>query len=510
MRTYQFIKRFRVILSLLVLIGITCFFTAVRIQNVQWLSWLLKVQVVPAFLSAFIASLWVLIALLLLTLFFGRIYCSLLCPMGIFQDVVIRISNLFKTKKQKRFRYVKESRWLRYSILTITVALWIVGFGLPLLLLDPNSNYGRIATHLFKPVTTLFNNGLHYIWPGSFYYQSHVAVSVLSYLLPVAIFITIVVMSALKGRLFCNTICPVGSLLGFISKYAAFRPVINKTACNHCAVCATKCKAECINSKEQHIDHSRCVGCFNCTVACSQGAITYAFCWHKKSYPSLLNAQTAQARRNFLTSSGVIVATAAVYRASGGKLLTFTPSPTTVAPPGARSLDHLKKLCTACQACVAACPMRIIQPTITGYGLDGLMFPAIAFKNGFCSYECNRCNQVCPSFALERTTIEEKKVIRIGKARFTPRRCVVTTDGTDCGACDEHCPTKAIRMVPFGNKGLLRPQVDETYCIGCGACEFICPTTPKAIVVLAENIHSVALSPMIEKQEQKKVDDFGF
>ena len=502
MRIYQFIRRFRVLFSLLFLIGITCFFTAIRVQSVQWFSWLLKVQFVPALLSVFIASLWALAAILLLTLLFGRIYCSLLCPMGIFQDVVIRISNLFKTKKQKRFGYIKEVRWLRYSILTLTIALWIVGFGLPLLLLDPYSNYGRVATHLFKPVITLFNNGLHYIWPGSFYYQSHIAISLLSYLLPAAILITIVVMSALWGRLFCNTICPVGTFLGFISKYAAFRPVINKDACNHCALCVTKCKAECINSKEQKIDHSRCVGCFNCTVACAQGAITYTFCWRKKSYLS--------DRRNFLTFSGAVIVGAIAYRASGNKLLTFSSSPKTVAPPGARSHEHLKRFCTACHACVVACPSRIIQPTITGYGLDGLMLPAITFKNGFCSYNCTRCSEVCPSAAITRTTMEEKKVIRIGKARFTPRRCVVTTDGTDCGACDEHCPTKAIRMVPFGRGNLRRPQVDEAYCIGCGACEFICPTNPKAIVVVAETTHTIALPPKVEKQEQVQIDSFGF
>jgi ferredoxin len=155
-------------------------------------------------------------------------------------------------------------------------------------------------------------------------------------------------------------------------------------------------------------------------------------------------------------------------------------------------------------------PTRIIQPTMTGYGLDGLMLPAITFTNGFCTYNCNLCSKVCPTKAIERTSIDDKKVIRIGKAKFTAKHCIMLTDQTDCGACDEHCPTKAISLVPFGNKGLRKPVVNEAYCIGCGACEFICPTTPKAITVEAESVHSAALPPEIEKQEGVTVDDFGF
>jgi len=312
-------------------------------------------------------------------------------------------------------------------------------------------------------------------------------------------------MSVVRGRLFCNTVCPVGSVLGLISKFSVFRPTIDKDRCTHCGVCTFQCKAECINNKTLEVDHSRCVACFNCTTACTQrGAMSYRFSWKRRSNPK------NETRRAFLAAAGGVVGAAAIYQLSGGSSLAGASLQSTVAPPGARSHAHLKKFCTACQACVAACPSRIIRPTVKGYGIDGWMLPALSFKEGFCSYNCNRCSEVCPTGALERTTIEEKKRIRMGVAKFTPKICVVTTDRTDCGACDEHCPTKAIRLVPFGKSGLRRPQVDEAYCIGCGACEFICPTTPKAIVVRAKTVHDAALPPVVEKQERVIADDFGF
>ena len=221
-------------------------------------------------------------------------------------------------------------------------------------------------------------------------------------------------------------------------------------------------------------------------------------------------ASGTPARRVFLASAGTAIGAAAVYRAAGGTLLTGASNPNTIAPPGARSHAHLKEFCTSCQACVAACPTRIIQPTVQGYGLDGWMLPALSYQKGFCTYGCNRCSQVCPNLAIERTDLEEKKLIQIGKARLTFRHCVVNRDQTDCGACDEHCPTKAVHMVPYGDKGLRRPVVDAEYCIGCGGCEYICPATPKAIVVQALGVHETALPPVILEQQSIKVDDFGF
>ena len=507
---FKILKRCRVALSLLVFAGITYYFAVVWIHATHFLAPLLKLQFIPSLLGLMTGSLWVCVALLLLTALFGRFYCSLLCPMGTLQDISIRIARLFKSKKRRHFHYARPHQMVRYSILATVSACWIAGLSFPLLLLDPYSNFGRFATHLLGPVMHGLNNLASYRLPDTFYYVSFSPVSLWIYVLLIAVFLIIVGLSAFKGRLFCNTLCPVGSFLGIISKYAAFRPVVQKSACNHCGVCALKCKASCINTKEQTVDYSRCVACVNCILSCKQGAMVYTFCWGKKRGESPTKEVLDKTRRTFLASAGGVVGATAIYRVVNGNSLVFNSAQNTISPPGARSHAHLKQFCTACQACVAACPMRIIKPTLTGYGLDGLMIPALSFDKGFCSYDCNRCAQVCPSGAIEAITIEEKKLIQIGKADFKPRLCVVTIDRTDCGACDEHCPTKAVRMVPFGDGKLRRPMVDRDRCIGCGACESICPATPKAITVVAQSVHTTALPPTVEKQEQVVVDDFGF
>jgi len=556
MSLYKILKRCRVVLSLLIIIGIASCFSFVRAEATDFLAPLLKLQLVPALLASFSGAFAVFAALLLLTLLFGRVYCSLLCPLGTLQDISLRVANLFKSKKQKRFRYTRQHSVVRYSILAVVAACWIAGFSLPLLALDPYSNFGRFATHLFKPVVIWLNNHLSYVGPDTFYCIGFTWESVWMYVTIGLLFLTIMGLSAFRGRLFCNTVCPAGSFLGLISKYSAFRLVVDKSKCNHCAVCGKKCKAECIDTRNGLVDHSRCVACLNCTLACSQEAIRYSFSWRKerdaavaaangsvavaaakgsvavaaKGSAAVTSAKDSAAaasakdsaaaaaadsvkrigRRAFFASASGLAGAAVFYRFAGGKPLACAHSKNLIAPPGAISYVHLKEFCTACQACISVCPSQIIRPSFSGYGMDGLMLPYLDFTQGFCRYDCNLCMQVCPSKALVRTTIEEKKLIQTGKAKFYPKYCVVSRSQTDCGACDEHCPTKAVKMVRRGNKGLSFPVIDEKYCIGCGGCEYICPTTPKAIVVEAQAEHGVALPPPVEKQEAIEAEGFGF
>lgn len=532
---YKILKRCRVVLSLLVLVGIASFFTFVRAETAVFFAPLIRLQFVPSLLAFFSGSFVIFSLLLLFTLLFGRIYCSVLCPMGIVQDISIKVSNFFKSKKQKRFRFSQHQSIIRYSLLLIVSAFWVAGITLPILAFDPYSNFGRISNHLFKPVVVWINNCFSYLAPDTFYYMTISSLHFWMYALLGVIIFTIIGFSAFRGRLLCNTICPVGAFLGLISNYSAFRIKIDKNKCTHCRLCGTKCKAECIDTQIGMVDHSRCVVCLNCTLACTQEAMSYTFCWtkgngkgitkeattndaqitnkyddNKQNGSKSINNSKNVTRRAFLASSGGIFGATALYRFAGGKLLVNATTKNPIAPPGAISYSHLKEYCTACQACVSICPSRIIHPSFSNYGLDGFMLPYLDYRQGFCRYDCNLCSQVCPSKALKPSTIEEKKVIKTGKARFNPKYCVVLQEHTDCGACDEHCPTKAVHMVPRGSKGLRIPKVDEEFCIGCGGCEYICPATPKAIVVEALSVHGVALPPIIEKQKVIEVSDFGF
>jgi ferredoxin len=141
---------------------------------------------------------------------------------------------------------------------------------------------------------------------------------------------------------------------------------------------------------------------------------------------------------------------------------------------------------------VANCPDQVLRPAIQEHGLAGFLQPYQDFSVAFCSYNCSNCSQICPTGAIQPLTVEERRGVCTGKARFFQDLCVVKTKGTSCGACNEHCPTQAVKMVPWKNN-LTIPEVDPELCVGCGGCEFICPVRPdKAIIVEGLAIHERA------------------
>ncbi|HCV41938.1 MAG TPA: 4Fe-4S ferredoxin, partial [Bacteroidetes bacterium] len=170
---------------------------------------------------------------------------------------------------------------------------------------------------------------------------------------------------------------------------------------------------------------------------------------------------------------------------------------------------HFTTTCTACHLCVTACPSQVLIPSFIEYGLTGMMQPRLDYRAAFCNYECTTCTEICPSGAILPVAQEQKKLTQFGTAKFLKDNCIVYTEEKECGACSEHCPTKAVRMVPY--KKLVAPEVKEDYCIGCGACEFACPTRPyKAIYVEGKSVHGLAKKPEVKKLDVKVQEDFPF
>jgi ferredoxin len=181
-----------------------------------------------------------------------------------------------------------------------------------------------------------------------------------------------------------------------------------------------------------------------------------------------------------------------------------------VAPPGAGNIARFNDLCTACHLCVSACPYGVLQPALLDYGLSGLLQPHLEFTAGYCSYECNRCGEVCPTGALRPLELVAKQTVQLGVAHFIRDNCIVYTDHTACGACDEYCPTKAVHMVPYQD-GLTIPHVRPGLCVGCGACENACPTRPhRAIYVEGHPVHQQARRPQAKPLQQKAPSGFPF
>ncbi len=512
---YRFLKRGRVVFSILFMLLITASFIFFVNRETLFFSTFLKLQFVPSFLGILTGSTLVFLLLMVLTLLFGRVYCSTLCPLGTFQDITIRVSNLFKNRQQKRFRFSKSYNTLRYAILLSIGLLFIAGISYPLALFDPYSNWGKISNEIISRGEQLLHNGLAEIFPDTIFFRSYAHFSMGSFVFALLFLIIVTLLSAFRGRLYCNTICPVGALLGLFSKISVFKPVINSDKCTKCRMCVIHCKSECIDLNNLSVDESRCVACLNCMQVCKFDSISYKNTWaaaiNKSTDKEKYTVSDVNGRRKAIIALGAMGTAFAIKAVNLPPLLSSKPKITGIAPPGAMSTEHLKKNCTACHACVAACPNNIIQPASFEYGVEGMLLPVLSFKHHFCSYECNTCMHVCPNGALKPLSLEEKQHAKIGETQFYLEKCIVHTDRTDCGACDEHCPTKAITMVPYGDEGLFIPELNADLCIGCGACEYICPAVPdKAMVIHALAVHGVADTPTLDKQEKIKVDDFGF
>lgn len=468
-----------------------------------WFGWMAKIQFLPALLAL---NVGVVLLLVLLTLVFGRVYCSVICPLGVFQDILAWFGRRPKKRRKLPYSYSPAISWLRYGVLGLFVIALVAGAGSLAALLAPYSAYGRIAGNLFQPLWQWGNNLLAYIAERAdsyAFYETEVWLKSLpTFIIAVVTFVILAVLAGRNGRTYCNTICPVGTILGFLSRYSLFRIVIDTEKCNNCSVCARNCKAACINSKEHKIDASRCVACMDCIDKCKHGAISYQYhpFWKKADTPQSGAAPVNESRRGFFTATALIAATSAVKakrkKVDGGlAIIKDKKAPersTPLTPPGSLSARNMAQHCTACQLCVSVCPNQVLRPSTD---LLKLMQPEMSYERGYCRPECTKCSEVCPAGAIKPITKEDKSSIQIGHAVWVKKNCIPLTDGVECGNCARHCPSGAIQMVPSNpedESSVKIPVVNEERCIGCGACENLCPARPfSAIYVEGHERHRI-------------------
>lgn len=507
------LKKIRTALAGIVFILFMLMFMDFSGLATKWFGWLAKIQFLPAVLAL---NAGIVILLLLVTVLFGRVYCSVICPLGIFQDVIARFFKGWRKKHKKNYTWSPEKKWLRYGMLAVFIVAIVLGVNALAALLAPYSSFGRIAQNLFSPVWIWGNNLCAWIAEKcggyAFAHKEVWIKSLPTFIIASVTFVVIFILAARNGRTYCNTICPVGTVLSFFSRFAIFRPVFNASMCKSCHLCERNCKASCIDVANKKIDYSRCVACFDCLDNCKFGGIKYRPFWKAltaKDEEAKVNANEAKVNAASLNSSGngrrAFIGTSALalgaltvkaqekkvdggLAAVIGKKVPERQVP--VVPFGALSVKEFYQHCTACQLCVSQCPNDVLRPSMS---LEHLMQPEMSFERGWCRVECNKCSEVCPSGPIKHYSIEEKTTMHIGTAHVDLDLCIVNRDGVSCGNCARHCPAGAIMMVrkdPSDKDSLRIPTVNENKCLGCGACEFLCPSRPfSAIRVNGLNVH---------------------
>jgi len=286
----------------------------------------------------------------------------------------------------------------------------------------------------------------------------------------ISYFFILLILTALRKRIFCLYICPTGFLLRVLSNLSLTNLIIDDETCIECNKCVENCKTSCIDIQNYSLNDSICVRCFNCLSVCPTGAISF-----KSNIFSFKNSAITESpykRRNFLKKLGGIILL--IVFSSLLKIKSLLPFHKTfdknkTFPPGSNNLDSFLNKCINCLRCVDICPTNVLQPSAN--------YPYLDYEKSFCDYFCNECSKICPTDAINYIDIKMKQKTALGKSNLNKDICVVYSKNQSCGACAEICPTGAVHMVDY-KENLKGPAIDNTICVGCGSCEYACPTRP--------------------------------
>jgi polyferredoxin len=431
---------------------------------------------------------------LALTLFFGRVWCGWICPLGTALEWLGPAEGHSPPHPPpEKWRGVK-------VLLLVTVVLAALLANQSLLILDPLTIAARTVSGAILPAARYSINQvegalyrLDLLWPTLDWLHQRLVVLLLGDLqtvsrlaLPIALFFMLLVTANWWApRFWCRYLCPLGGLLGLLSRFALVRREVT-AGCSHCARCRSDCPTGTIDPERGfQSDPAECIVCLQCFGACRRDDVSFR--WQLRGWRSAARRHYDPQRRQTLLAIGVAVAGVAL---AGTEPARRRPPSHHIRPPGA-TRTAFDSLCIRCFECVRICPTHGLQPTLVEGGWQTVLTPVLIPRLGYCSFSCHACGLVCPTGALPQLPLEEKRTTPIGLAHIDQNRCLPWAYDTPCIVCEETCPVpnKAIELelVEVERESgatilLQRPRVIKTLCIGCGTCEFQCPVGGDAAI----------------------------
>ncbi|MGA7766345.1 MAG: 4Fe-4S binding protein [Candidatus Sulfotelmatobacter sp.] len=450
------------------------------------------------------------LVILIPTMFLGRFFCGWICPLG----SIHHFFSSFKSERKRGKQLIESNRYKRwqttkYYLLIVALVASVMGTGVvgwldPFsflvrslgLSILPATNYGLRAMlstlehSRFSPIQTA-GGVLHLILGAlllSFkqpYFRQGVWLGI--------IFIFIVTLNFRITRFWCRALCPLGALLGIVSRWSVLGLVKSSEHCNDCNRCLLRCQGGDDPAGGVSWHQTECHLCLNCVDECPEHSLQFRF------FPAQKTVGANLQRRKVLTGLVAGVALVPLVRSTPG--FAAERHERLLRPPGALDEEFFLSRCIRCGECMKVCPNNALHPTLIEAGLEGLWTPILVPRIGYCETSCVLCSQVCPTGAIWEITPKEKgwsvdvagtaKPIRLGTAFYDRGRCLPWAMATDCIVCEEWCPTspKAIYfraadvIDAAGNvKQVKQPYLDPAHCVGCGACEHACPVQDRPAV----------------------------